>query len=135
MGETADVSEYLDFGFYDEVCFKDNTGLSPSEPGRWFGVSHRVGRLMCYNVLTQRGTVISRSTVQRVTNLELQTPDIQETFRKFDVAIQSKLNSIDRGYIGDKPDPKAWADLIEEDEDFKEEFQRLFNDDTVPEAD
>ena len=47
------------------------------------------------------------------------------------MAIQSKLNSIDRGYVGDKPEPKAWADLIEEDEDFKEEFQRLFNDDAV----
>ena len=68
-GETADISEYLDFGFYDEVWFKDNAGLSPSEPGRWLGVSHRVGRLMFYNILTQRATGISRSTVQRVTNL------------------------------------------------------------------
>jgi len=70
-GETPDISEYLDFGFYDRVWFKDNAGLSPNEPGRWLGVSSRTGRLMCYWILNQHGAVISRSTVQRVTNLEL----------------------------------------------------------------
>ena len=33
-GETYDISEYLDFGFYDEVWYKDNAGLSPPEPVR-----------------------------------------------------------------------------------------------------
>ena len=51
-GETVDKSEYLEFGFYDKVWFKDNVGISPSEPGRWLGISHRTGRLMCYHILT-----------------------------------------------------------------------------------
>ena len=59
-GETGDISEYLDFGFYEQVWWKDNAGVSEFEPGRWLGVSHRTGRLMCYNVLTQRSTVVSR---------------------------------------------------------------------------
>ena len=134
-GETADISEYLDFGFYDEVWYKDNAGLSPYEPGRWLGVSHRTGRLMCYHVLTQKGTVISRSTVQRVTNLEKQTMSVKDIFNKFDEGIRIKLKTIDRGYIGDKPDPKDWADLIDEDEDFREEFERVFNNEDIPEAD
>ena len=28
MGETEEISEYLDFGFYDMVWYKDNGGLS-----------------------------------------------------------------------------------------------------------
>jgi hypothetical protein len=134
-GETADISEYLDFGFYDEVWYKDNAGLSPAEPARWLGVAHRTGRNMTYNVLTQRGTVIARSTVQRVTNLEKTTPTVKDIFKQFDDAIKAKLKSVDRGYIGDKPDPEDWADLTENDEDFKEEFQRLYNDKDIPEAD
>ena len=67
-GETSDISEYLYFGFYEQIWFKDNAGVSPFEPVRWLGVSHCTGSLMCYHVLTQRGTVISRSTVQRVTS-------------------------------------------------------------------
>ena len=50
-GETPDISEYLDFGFYDEVWFKDNAGLSPPKPGRWLGVTSRTGKLMTYYIL------------------------------------------------------------------------------------
>ena len=33
-GETVDIFEYLDFVLYEKLRFKDNYGLSPSEPGR-----------------------------------------------------------------------------------------------------
>ena len=45
-GETYDIYEYLDFGFYEKICFKDNTGFSTFEPGCLLGVSHHTGRLM-----------------------------------------------------------------------------------------
>ena len=134
-GETTDISEYLDFGFYDPVWYKDNAGLSPQQPGRWLGVSSRTGRLMCYHILTQKGTVISRSTVQRVTNLEQQTARVIDIYNKFDTAISTKLKLPTRGYHGDKPNPKDWADLLEEDEDFREEFEAVYNSDQVDEAD
>ena len=38
-GETADISEYLDFGFYDQVWYRDNAGLEPYHPERWLGVT------------------------------------------------------------------------------------------------
>eukprot|EP00957_Ditylum_brightwellii_P149605 11392259-Ditylum_brightwellii.AAC.1 len=85
--ETVDISEYLDFDFYDKVWCKDSAGLSPQESGRWLGVSHHTGRLMCYHILTQRGTVVSRSTVQWVTNLEQATEEVREIFIKFDAEI------------------------------------------------
>jgi hypothetical protein len=109
--------------------------LSPQQPGRWLGISSRTGRLMCYHILTQKGTIVSRSTVQRVTNLEQSTARVNDTFSKFDLAISSKLKSPIRGYKGDKPDPSDWADLIESDDDFREEFEAVFNSDSVQEAD
>ena len=51
-GKTVDTSKYLDFGFYDKFWFKDNSGLSPSEPGRCLGISHQKRMLMCYHILT-----------------------------------------------------------------------------------
>ena len=41
-GETEDISEYIDFGFYDKVWYKDNAGLDPAQAGRWLGVSSSV---------------------------------------------------------------------------------------------
>ena len=62
-GETPEISEYLDFTFYDWCWYNDNAGLGETKLGRWLGVSHRVGSLMSYWVLTQKGNVISHTTV------------------------------------------------------------------------
>ena len=69
-GETPDISKYLDFGFYDRVRFKEDSGLGEIKLGRFLGVSHSVGSLMSYWVLPASGIPITRTTVQRVTNLE-----------------------------------------------------------------
>ena len=132
-GETHDISEYLDFGFYDYVWFKDNAGASPNEPGRWLGVSSRTGRNMCYWILNQRGKVVSRSTVQPIPALELSLPETKETLNAFDLAIAHHLKCENRKYQGDKPNPEDWADMLEEDEDFRKEFQHIYNDDSIPE--
>jgi len=47
----------------------------------------------------------------------------------------SILKSFDRRYDGSKPNPDDWSDLLEEDDDFKEEFQNIYNDKSIPEAD
>ena len=88
---------------------------------------------MCYNVLNQKEKVISRSSVQRVTNLELETSEYRETFNNFDSAISQKLG-VNRLYDGDKPSMEDWEDMAS-DPDFLEEFQKVFNNPDIPEAD
>ena len=39
-GITPDITEYLDFGFYNWVVFRMNAGIGPTELSRWLGVSH-----------------------------------------------------------------------------------------------
>ena len=87
-GETPDISEYLDFGFYDRCWYHDNAGLSPALIGRWLGVSYRTRSGMSYWILTKTGSVISMTTVQRVTNLELQIDDVKYKFDDFDAKIR-----------------------------------------------
>ena len=53
-GETPEISEYLDFIFYDWCWYNDNAGLGETKLGHWLGVSHRVGSLMSYWILTQK---------------------------------------------------------------------------------
>ena len=112
-GDNVDISKYLDFGFYEKVCFKDNTGLSPSEHGRWLGLSHQKGRFMCYHILIHTDKVISRSTVQRVTNIDLSTNEVKEIYLKIDVEIHQKLKAYNREYEGYKKSPQYWADVFE----------------------
>ena len=134
-GEGVDISEYLDFSFYDQVWYKDNGGLSPPKPGRWLGVASRTGKLMTYHILQDNGKVLARSTVQRVTNLEKKTADVRSIFQDFDKRIHDRLKTKNRSYNGCKPNPEDWADLLEEDEDFRAEFRRVFNNMDIPHAD
>ena len=92
-GETPDISEYLDFGFYDWVTFKSNAGLGRPELGRWLGVSHRVGPMMSYWVLPPSGIPISCSTVQRLTNLEKKTEVWASKLEEFNKGLKAKFNA------------------------------------------
>ena len=52
-GETPEISQYLDFGFYDRVWFKEDTGVGETKLGIFLGVSHYIGSLMSYWVCQQ----------------------------------------------------------------------------------
>ena len=53
----------------------------------WLGVSHRFGGLVSYWILTQKVTVILRTTVQLVTILEKDTDEIKSSVNEFDTEI------------------------------------------------
>ena len=78
--EMSDISQYLDFRFYDRVWFKEDTGIGETKLGIFLGLSHHGRSLMSYWLLPFSGIPISRTTVQRVTNLESATNKNQKRF-------------------------------------------------------
>ena len=128
VGDTIDISNYLEFGFYDRVWYRDNAGLGETKPGRWLGVAKNIGSIMTYYILQENGQIVARSTVWNPTNLEQQTDGVKATFKAFDVEIVRRNGSDDFPIEGDKPDPALWADLRETDEDFREEFFKIYQD-------
>jgi Reverse transcriptase (RNA-dependent DNA polymerase) len=134
-GESVDITEYLDFGFYDWVWFKENAGLGETKIGRWLGVSHRIGPLMSYWILTREGQILSRTTVQRVTNLELKTDENVARCAEFDKSIVTRAGNVEHFIDDGKVRPEAWVDEAQFDEEFNEEFNKVVNDPKIPEAD
>ena len=104
--------------------------------GRWLGVSHRVGSLMSYWVLTQKGNIISCTTISRVTILEMQIDSTKSRLQEFDTAITDRLN--DESHIiieGGKSQPYDWSDHpFDEDIDFVEEFHSVVSNSEIKEA-
>jgi hypothetical protein len=133
-GDTVDIANYLEFGFYDRAWYRDNAGLGEIKPGRWLGVAENIGSIMTYYILQQNGQVVARSTVWNPTNLELQTDDVKDTFKAYDVELTRRIGSNDFPMEGDKPDPEQWADLRETDEDFREEFFKVYQDEGLLDA-
>ena len=92
-GDTCDITEWLNFGFYDRVWFHDQPGeLEGPKPGRWLGVSHRIGSALCYFVLTEKGDVLSRTTVQHIQEEDLIKPNVQDQLKIFDENVTKRLN-------------------------------------------
>jgi hypothetical protein len=134
-GETVDISNYLDFAFYDHVVYRDNAGLSESKIGRWLGVAKNVGTMLTFYVNTQTGQVVSRSSVERVKDIDKRTDEMKRKLVEFDVEIKKRLKFDDLGTDGDKPDPNQWADLLDVDPDFRDEFFRVYHVDEIKDAD
>ena len=86
-GKTPDISEYLDFNFYDLVWYwrLPNPSLSEHDCklARWMGVAHRVGSDMCYWLMPVSGTPIVNSSVQHVTAEDLQNPQVMQRVDDF----------------------------------------------------
>ena len=65
--------------------------------------------------------------VHRVTNLQVYTDEVKETFAKFDTEIHQRIKADNRGYKLSKPIPQDLTDMSEEDTDFAEGFKMVFN--------
>ena len=92
-GDTPDISEWLDFEFYSPVWFWDNPDAAENPVvGRWLGVAHRIGSDMCYWVLKSNGHVLSRTTVQHITEIDLRKDDVSLKLSEFDMAIADRLS-------------------------------------------
>ena len=92
-GIMPDISEYLDFSFYDWVVFRAEAGLGSPSIGRWLGVSHKIGQQMSYWVLPQSGIPISVVTVQRLTNLEQTTDEWKARMEQYTQQVEQKMSS------------------------------------------
>ena len=136
-GDTADISEYLDFGLYDWCWYHENAGLGPTKLGRWLGVAHKVGGLMSYWILTVNCTVITRTTVQQVTSFEMQLDHMKERAQAFDEAIKLKIKVSEHTILeGGQTQPYNWTDHpFEEDPDFTEEFHEVISNNELKETD
>jgi Reverse transcriptase (RNA-dependent DNA polymerase) len=78
-GDTVDISEWLDFEFYDPVWYWHRPGDEDNpRVGRWLGVAHRVGSNLCYWILTASAKVVARTTVQHITEIEMLDPVIKK---------------------------------------------------------
>ena len=96
MGQTVDISEWLDFDFYDRVWYWDHKKMDMNDDqarlGRWLGIARRVGGDMTYWILTEAGHVIARSTVQHVTIADMATDAMKTRMRAFDENLLTRLD-------------------------------------------
>ena len=59
------------------------------------------------------------------------TPSVTDIYHSFYAKIYENIKLVQRYYVGDKHNTKYQSGMMDEDEDFNEEFQRVYNDSNV----
>ena len=136
-GETPDISEYTDFGFYDWVLYRDNAGLGETKLGRWLGVLHKIGQLMSYYVLPIGCKVISCVTVQRLTRADQSTREFQQRMDEYDAKVGERLGINNPQVILLLQGVPNWnrLSLDKEDSEFISDFQQIIDDKSIADTD
>ena len=109
-GSTPDISEYVEFQFYDYCFYWDTPQSFPNEKkhmGRWLGIAHRVGQSMVFWIMNDKGKVIARSTVIPLDPSDYDVDENKLRMEALDIAIKERIgdyrNAINEG-VKDIPD-------------------------------
>ncbi len=76
-GETADISPFCEFGWWEWVKFRDNAVAYPDDKlilGKYLGPSIDVGPAMTARIMKANGEILDRSTLRRLTPEEEADP-------------------------------------------------------------
>jgi hypothetical protein len=85
-GKTPDISEFAHFSWAEWVWYKESGKSFPEADvhlGKWMGVAEDVGQAMTYWVLTQKGTIIARSSVAPLSDIDLRNPAVKDKMDNF----------------------------------------------------
>jgi len=105
-GETADISEIAEFGWYQWGMFRDSSQPFPDERfilGRYLGPSTDIGPAMTAKILMSNGQVVHWSTFRALNQYELESEEHKTARHTFTEQVNRKLGdvaSID-DYAGD----------------------------------
>jgi hypothetical protein len=119
-GQTPDISEWLDFEFYDLVWWLDR----PTKPNftdntrrlaRWLGVSHRVGSDLSYWLITKSGKIISKTSVEHVTRDDYLEADKKTEIEAFNHRLEESLDDANFTIDGEGEFDSMYLDDIDDD--------------------
>lgn len=92
-GYTPDISEYINFGWFDWVWYHDPNSPDRQCLGRWLGPSHDIGQGLSYYVLTDKGQVKSSSTVHNLLSSDHSDTNTQRLMSEFTSSMESIIGN------------------------------------------
>jgi hypothetical protein len=138
-GHTPDISSLCEFDFYEPVWYFDPHTFPEDNRllGRWLGEAHQIGQAMCYWILTNTRKVIARSTVQAISEADINTEQVTSELKAFDSAIETRLSDSSEGHDSlDLPDYLQFVDEGLANEDIQTpHYEQVEPEAAMPEAD
>ncbi|CAB9523530.1 expressed unknown protein [Seminavis robusta] len=94
-GDTADISHICEFGWYDWVWYlspeRQGESMERKRLGRYCGPSTDIGDAMCARILTEKGQLVSRTSVIPLSDQEKLSPVIESKKAAFTESLKKSL--------------------------------------------
>ena len=102
LGFTSDISELMEFGWFDWVWFHNPVDPTKNQLGRWMGPAHNVGQELAYYTLNDNAEVVIRSTVSRISDYDISPMDLCTRQSEFNDRVESIIRNIQHASIHPK---------------------------------
>jgi len=104
-GDTINIFEWIEFEFYDLVIYWDDRENDTKQSiRRWLGPSHHIGSALCYYILTEKTTVLSRTSVQHITKEESETAEMKNRVAVYHETLDKHINGTSEYASGEDGD-------------------------------
>jgi hypothetical protein len=92
-GNTSDISELLEFSCFQPVWYYEPNTFPHQNKHivRWLGITHQIGQSMCYWLLPESGSPIARTTIQSITDEELNEHVVKQRLDQLDEKLNQKF--------------------------------------------
>ena len=116
-GQTTDISDWLDFEFYDTVWVLNRTSMKMDTvdderlQAKLLGVLHHVGSDLSYWVLLGSGKIVSRTSVQHVTQSDMRDDILKKRIDEFEETLEERLN--DENFQSEETDVDFYLEDVE----------------------
>ena len=117
---SPDISEFVQYEWFEWVHYFDPNDPQRELLGRWLGPAHSAGQGMASHVLTQSGTVVTRSTIRSIPSSSLINNEQQSRCKEF-------MENVDQIIGNNAPAAINNIDFIIEDP-----YDNLFHDENDP---
>jgi hypothetical protein len=102
-GDTPNISNLLEFGYYDWVWYWDPTSARfPADPlqlGRWLGRDHSHGPAMCYKILKPNVHWVVRSSCTPLSDSDKRDATVNDRMAAFTIKIDDIIGKFDPSFI------------------------------------
>ena len=115
-GDTPDISPICEFGWYEWCWYHDveDEGLEVKKLGRYLGPSFDVGDALCAKLLTEKGSLLNRTSYFRLSDEDNNSEVIKKRKEAWDETL--KKNLIKKG--------KEWHPMEPSEDETPQDFKR-----------
>ena len=129
-GYTPNIPEFLIHGWYDWVWYHNPVSPDKDELGRWLGPAHNAGQGLAYHVLTDSGKVVTRSTVHKISTVQLHSAEFAQRKEAFTMSVEAVIGNFSQATLDNAeidPGGDPYSSIFKDDEldDDDLEFQEL----------